>query len=71
MAKEKIVIFHHDERGAVRTWSEIGEIVRCQDCIWSVEHYDTDGNVPYWVCKNWDSGTDADGYCYEGERRRR
>ena len=45
------------------------EIVRCKDCKWSVEHYDTDGNVPYWVCKNWDSGTDADGFCHEAERR--
>lgn len=69
MAKEKIVIFHHDERGAVRTWSEIGELVRCRDCKWCVEDYGTDGNVPYWVCKNWDGGTDADGYCYVGERR--
>lgn len=34
MAQEKIVIFHHDERGAVRTWSEVGELVRCRDCKW-------------------------------------
>lgn len=47
------------------------EIIRCKDCKWSVEHYDTDGNVPYWVCKNWDGGTDADGYCHEAERRER
>lgn len=33
MAQEKIVIFHHDERGIVRTWSEVGELVRCKDCI--------------------------------------
>lgn len=45
------------------------EVVRCKDCKWSVEHYDTDGNVPYWVCKNWDGGTDADGYCHEAERK--
>ena len=32
MANEMIVIFHHDERGAVRTWSEIGRLVRCKDC---------------------------------------
>ena len=44
------------------------EVIRCKDCKWSVEHYDTDGNVPYWVCKNWDGGTDADGYCHEVER---
>lgn len=45
------------------------EIIRCKDCKWCVEHYDTDGNVPYWICKNWDAGTDADGFCYEAERK--
>lgn len=45
------------------------EIIRCKDCKWCVEHYDTDGNAPYWICKNWDGGTDADGFCYEAERR--
>lgn len=45
------------------------EVVRCRDCKWSVEHYDTDGNAPYLFCKNWYGGTDADGYCYEAERK--
>ena len=45
------------------------EIIRCKDCKWSVEHYDTDGNAPYWICNNWDGGTDEDGFCYEAERR--
>lgn len=45
------------------------EIIRCNDCKWCVEHYDTDGNAPYWICKNWDGGTDADGFCYEAEMR--
>lgn len=45
------------------------EIIRCEDCEWCEEHYDTDGNAPYWVCKNWDGGTDADGFCYEAERK--
>ena len=44
------------------------EIIRCKDCKWCVENYDTDGN-PYWICKNWDGGTDADGFCYEAERK--
>ena len=44
------------------------EIVRCKDCKWCSEHYDTDGNAPYWICRNWDGGTDADGFCYEAER---
>ena len=43
------------------------EIIRCKDCKW-VEHYGIDGNASYW-CKNWDGGTDADGFCYEAERR--
>ena len=45
------------------------ELIRCKDCKWCREDYHTDGNVPYWVCINWDGGTDADGFCYEAERR--
>jgi len=45
------------------------EIIRCKYCKWCAEHHDIDGNVPYWICKNWDGGTDADGFCYEAERR--
>ena len=32
------------------------QIVRCKDCKWCSEHYDTDGNAPYWICRNWDVG---------------
>ena len=45
-----------------------GELVRCKDCKYMTEHYDTDGNVPYWTCLEWDSVTDADGFCHYGER---
>lgn len=45
------------------------DIIRCKDCKYCTEHYDTDGNVPYWSCSEWDSGTDADGFCYMAERR--
>ena len=45
------------------------EIIRCKDCKWCEEDYDTDGNAPYWICKNWDGGTDADGFCHEAERK--
>lgn len=44
-------------------------VVRCKDCKYCTEHYDTDGNVPWWGCSEWDSGTDSDGFCYLGERR--
>lgn len=44
-------------------------IIRCKDCKWCREHYDTDGNAPYWICTNWDGGTDADGFCHEAERK--
>lgn len=47
------------------------EVVRCGECKHCVEHYDTDGNAPYWVCKEWDSGTDYDGYCHYGEKKGR
>ena len=29
---EMIVRFHQDERGIVRSWDEVGELVRCKDC---------------------------------------
>ena len=45
------------------------DLVRCKDCQYMTEHYDTDGNVPYWTCSEWDGGTDYDGYCHFGERR--
>ena len=44
-------------------------VVRCKDCRYMAEHYDTDGNVPYWTCSEWDGGTDYDGYCHFGERK--
>jgi len=45
------------------------EIIRCKDCKYITEHYDTDGNTPYWTCSEWDSGTDYDGFCHYAERR--
>ena len=45
------------------------EIIRCKDCKYMTEHYDVDGNAPYWTCSEWDSGTDYDGFCSYGERR--
>lgn len=45
------------------------EVVRCRDCKYATEHDDTDGNVPYWTCSEWDSGTDYDGFCHYGERK--
>lgn len=45
------------------------DIVKCGECKFMSEHYDTDGNVSYWTCSKWYSGTDIDGYCYLGERR--
>lgn len=29
---ERIVKFHHDERGIVTRWEEVGELIRCEDC---------------------------------------
>ena len=49
--------------------SRVPTVVRCKDCKYMTEHYDTDGNVPYWTCSEWDSGTDYDGYCHYAERR--
>lgn len=48
--------------------ADVVEVVRCGECKYCVERYDTDGNAPYWVCKEWDSGTDYDGYCHYGAK---
>lgn len=48
---------------------DLVEVVRCKDCKYITEHYDVDGNVPYWTCSEWDSGTDYDGFCSYGERQ--
>ena len=45
------------------------DLVTCGECKYMSVHYDTDGNLPFLVCLEWDSGTDIDGYCYLGERR--
>ena len=45
------------------------EVVRCENCKWCEAHYDTDGNAPYWICRNWVGVTDADGFCHEAERK--
>lgn len=45
------------------------KLIRCKDCKYMTEHYDTDGNVPYWTCSEWDSGTDYNGFCHYAERR--
>lgn len=68
MAIEKIVIFHHDGTGAVRTWSERGELVRCVNCKWFQDERNeftgSDGfcpNVAHGVSENW--------FCADGERK--
>ena len=48
---------------------EYAPIVRCKNCKYMTEHYDTDGNAPYWTCSEWDSGTDYEGFCHYAERR--
>lgn len=42
-------------------------VIRCKDCKWCVEKFGIDG--VYWICKNWQGGTDSDGYCHEAERK--
>ena len=60
---EMIVEFHHDERGIVRGWDELGKIVRCKDCI----YHKASG-----VCEGWSRygtiTTRDDGFCAWGAR---
>lgn len=69
MANEMIVIFHHDERGIVRTWSEIGKLVRCKDCKYFDSGTDEDGKL-FFKCLGWVyGGTSEDDFCSHGERK--
>ena len=45
------------------------EIIHCKDCKYMTEYYDTGENVTYWICSEWNSGTDYNGYCHYGERK--
>lgn len=45
------------------------EIIRCKECKWCRELYDSFDGTPYWMCKNWNGETDADGFCHYAERR--
>lgn len=71
MAQEKIVIFHHDERGVARTWSEVGELVRCKNC----KHYQFADNkafgMPVKMCEWFGfEDVDDDDFCSRAERRK-
>ena len=84
MATEMIVIFHHDERGVVRTWSEVGTLVRCKDCKhWRRQTNYAGAQLSFGFCESddmWRSlygetyevshiDTDDDFYCGYAERR--
>lgn len=70
MANEMIVIFHHDERGVVRTWSEVGTLVRCKDCRWYKTNYMWNGTkVKICAKEAYEPRRNADDYCSYGERK--
>lgn len=64
------VTMWNDRREAVEMAIEalLVDIVKCKDCYHCTEYYDKDG-YPYWICDEWDGGTDADGFCHYGKRR--
>lgn len=66
---EYIVKYSMSKSGKTERYDKVCELVRCKDCKYMTEYYDVDGDVPYWACSEWDSGTDYDGYCHYGERK--
>lgn len=59
-----------DKAEAYKAISDLSPaIIRCKDCMWCQELYDSFDGTPYWMCKNWDGETDTDGFCHEAERR--
>ncbi len=63
--KEYIVKFHHDERGLVKTWDELGELIRCKDCIWRYQSQNND--LHYCFVMNIEVSDDD--YCSQAERK--
>lgn len=66
MAIEALQFVEHFD--LLKEYQSLQEVVRCKDCRHCSEYYDKDG-YPYWICDEWDGGTDADGFCYYGERK--
>ena len=54
---------------AIQLASAQPKIIRCKECKWCIELYDSFDGTPYWMCKNWDGETDTDGFCHEAKRR--
>ena len=50
-------------------WLNKLEAVQCKDCKYCEPKYFDFTGDPYWICNNWVAQVDADGFCYEGERR--
>lgn len=51
---------------------EAAPVRYCRECKWSKCHINVDkyGNAQtYWWCRNWDGGTDEEGYCHEWEAK--
>jgi hypothetical protein len=63
--KEIIVKFHHDERGFVKTWDEVGELIRCKDCIWRYQSQNNDLHY----CFETNIEVSDDDFCSRTERK--
>lgn len=65
---EMIVKFHCDERGAARTWDEVGKLVRCKDC----KHWEGEYRNGFWYfeqCSLNEHVASSDDFCSWAERR--
>ena len=73
---EYIVRFHEDERGIVRSWDEVGKLIRCKDCKHQEKtfHEDKrrkDGGYYIFGCNLADGFSHVcldDDFCSRGER---
>lgn len=64
---EMIVRFHHDERGAVISWDEVGKLVRCKDCKF---YEPSPAGEEFGWCNYFDSRVANNNYCSYGERKK-
>jgi hypothetical protein len=68
MAIEALQFMEHFD--LLKEYQSLQEVVQCKDCRYCTEYYDRDG-YPYWICDEWDVGTNADGFCHCGERKKK
>ena len=72
MSNVKYFIYRNqydDKSGLMISTTREKEIIFCKTCKYCEPKYMDFTGDPYWICNNWVAQVDADGFCYEGDKR--